>query len=71
MLGESLVPCAQMVAKQVSTQWVMEARRSSVAKGVRQEDVIQPVEGVETRLEASTVPSPIEPNVVPSESELP
>ena len=39
-LGESLVPYAQMVAEQVSTQWVMEARRLSVAEGVRQEDVI-------------------------------
>jgi len=29
-----------MVAEQVSTQWVMEAHRLSVAKGVRQEDVI-------------------------------
>ena len=47
-LGESLVPYAQMVAEQVSVQWVMEAHRSSVAKGVRQEDVIQPVDGVET-----------------------
>ena len=34
-LGESLVPYTQMVAEQVSEQWVMEARRLSVAKGVR------------------------------------
>ena len=39
-LGESLVPYAQMVAEQVSAQWVMEARRASMAEGVRQEDVI-------------------------------
>ena len=34
VLRESMVKFAQMVDKQVSTQWVMEARRSSVAKGV-------------------------------------
>ena len=39
-LGESLVPYAQTVAEQVSAQWVMEACRSSMAKGVCQEDVI-------------------------------
>ena len=39
-LGESLVPYTQMVAEQVSTQWVMEAHRLSMAEGVRQEDVI-------------------------------
>ena len=38
-LGESLPPHAQLVAKQVSTQWVMEARRASVAEGVCQEDI--------------------------------
>ena len=65
------MPYAQMVAEQVSAQWVMEARRSSVAEGVHQEDVIQPADGVETGLEASVVPPPTEPNVVPSESEQP
>jgi len=68
-LGESLVPYAQMVAEQVTAQWMMEARRSSVAKNVHREDVIQPVEGVETGLEASVVLPPIEPNVVPTGSE--
>ena len=33
-LGESLVPYAQMVAEQVSMQWVMEARHLSMAKGM-------------------------------------
>ena len=33
-LGESLVPYAQMVAEQVFVQWVMEARRSSMAEGM-------------------------------------
>ena len=33
-LGESLVPYAQMVVEQVSTQWVMEARCSSMDEGV-------------------------------------
>ena len=40
-LGESLLSQAQLVAKQVSTQWVMEAHCVSVAEGVRQEDVTQ------------------------------
>ena len=71
VLGESLMPCAQMVAEQVSMQWVMEARRSSMAEDMRWEDVVQPMEGVETRLEASIVPPPTEPNVAPSESEQP
>ena len=70
-LGESLVPYAKMVAEQVFAQWVMEARRSSVAEGVRQEDVIQPADGVETGSEMSVVPPPTEPNVIPSESEQP
>ena len=58
-----------MVAEQVTTQWVMEAHRSSMAEGVRQEDVVQPTDGVETKSEVSVVPPPFEPNVVPSESE--
>ena len=65
------MPYAQMVAEQVSTQWVMEAHRSSVAEGMRQEGVIQPTDGVETGLKASVVPPPTEPNVIPSESEQP
>ena len=32
-LGESLLPHAQLVAEQVSTQWVMEARRASTVEG--------------------------------------
>ena len=70
-LGESLVPFPQKVAEQVSMQWVMEARCASMAKGMHQEDVIQPTEGVETGLEASVVPPLIEPNIIPSESKLP
>ena len=33
-LGESLVPHAQVVAEQVIAQWVMEARRSTMATNV-------------------------------------
>ena len=33
-LRESLLPHAKLVAKQVSTQWVMEVRRASVAECV-------------------------------------
>jgi len=60
-----------MVAEQVFAQWVMEAHRSSMAEGVRQEDIIQPTGGVETRSETNIVMHPIEPNVVPSASEQP
>ena len=63
-LGESLLPHAQLVAEQVSTQWVMEARRANVAEGVGQEDVAQPVDGVEPRLEVNVAPPPTEPNVI-------
>ena len=54
---ESWLPHAQLVAKQVSVQWVMEARRVSVAEGVRQEDVTQPTDGVEVGSEAPSEPS--------------
>ena len=47
----------------------MEARRSSVAEGVLQEDVIQLAEGVEAGSEASVVPPLTEPNIVLLESE--
>ena len=71
MLGESLVPYTQMVTEKVSSQWVMEAHRSSVAEGLHQEDVIQPTNEVETRSEASVAPAPTKPNVVLTGSELP
>ena len=44
----------------------MEARRASVAEGVCQEDITQPVDGVEVRLEA-----PFELSVALSEGEQP
>ena len=34
-LEESLVPYTQMVVEQVSTEWLMAAHHSSMAKGVR------------------------------------
>ena len=39
-LGGNLVPHAQVVAEQVTAQWVIEARRSTVAVDVRQEDIV-------------------------------
>ena len=60
-----------MVAKQVTMQWVMEARHSSMAEDVHREDVIRPMEGVEIGSEASVVLPPTEPSVVPTGSELP
>ena len=38
-LGESLLPHAKLVAEQVSTQWVMDARRADMAEGACREDV--------------------------------
>ena len=70
-LGESLLPHPQLVAEQVSVQWVMEARCTGVIEGTRQEDVVQPADGVEPRLEANVVPPPTEPNVILPESEQP
>ena len=52
------------MAEQVSAQWVMEARRVSVAEGARQEDVAQPADGVELGLEANVAPPSTEPNVI-------
>ena len=60
-----------MVAEQVTARWVLEARRSTMDEDVRREDVVQPMEGVETRSEASVVLPPTEPNVVPTGSEPP
>ena len=71
VLGESLVPYAQMVAEPVTVQWVMEAHHSTMVEDVRREDVVQPVEGVEARSEVSVIPPPTEPNVVSTGSELP
>ena len=33
-LGERLLPHAQLVAEQIFAQWVMEARRASIAEGM-------------------------------------
>ena len=65
------MPHAQLVAEQVSVQWVMEARCASTAEGVHQEDVTQPADGVEAGSEASVVLPPTKLNVAPSESEQP
>ena len=70
-LGESLVSYAQMVTEQVTAQWVMGAHRLSVSKDVHREDVIQPMEGVETGSEASIVLPSIELNIVLTESVMP
>ena len=49
----------------------MDVRRADLADGVHHEDVAQPVDGVEPGLEMNVAPLPIEPNVVPLESEQP
>ena len=71
MLGESLLPHARLVAEQVSAQWVVEARHSSMAKGVGQEDVMQPADRVGAGLKVSVIPPSTVPNVVPLGGEQP
>ena len=63
-LGEGLLPHAQLVAEQVSVQWVMEAHRASVAEGARQEDATQPADGVDFGSEVNVIPPSTKPNVV-------
>ena len=70
-LGESLLPHAKLVAEQVSAQWVMDARHVSIAEGTCPEDVIQPVDGTEPRLEVDIALPSTEPNVIPPGSEQP
>ena len=48
---------------------MMEARCSTMVVGVRQEDIVQPMEVVETRSEVSIDMPPTEPNIVPTVAE--
>ena len=70
-LGESLLPHAKLVAEQVSAQWVMDARRADMAVGARQEDVTQPMDGVEPGSKADVAPPLTELNIAQSEDEQP
>ena len=63
-LGESLLPHAKLVAEQVSTQWVMDARHADMATSMRREDVAQPMDGVDLGSEMNIALPPTEPNVV-------
>ena len=45
----------------------MDARRADMAKGTCQEDVAQPMDGVEPRSEADVTPPLTEPNIAQSE----
>ena len=71
LLGESLLPHAKLVAEQVSAQWVMDARRADMARSMRQEDIAQPLDGVEPMLELDIASPPTEPNVAQLEDEQP
>ena len=62
-LGESLLPHAKLLAEQVSALWVMDARRADMARSMRQEDIAQPLDGVEPMLELDIASPPTEPNV--------
>jgi len=57
------------VAEQVFAQWVMEAHCANAAEGAGQEDIIQPVDGMEPWLETNIAPALTEPNIVLSETE--
>ena len=59
------------MAEQVSAQWVMDARRADMAEGARQEDVAQPMDGMEPGSEADVAPPQTKPNVAQSEDEQP
>ena len=59
------------MAEQVSAQWVMDVRREDMARSVHREDVAQPTDGTEPRLEVDIAPASTEPNVVPPGSEQP
>ena len=63
-LRESLLPHAQLVAEQVSAQWVMDVRHANAAEGTHQEDVAQTTDGVEPRSEANVAPPPSVPSVI-------
>ena len=47
----------------------MDACRSTLATGVHQEDIVEPVEAAKAGLEASVVPPITESNVVPTTAE--
>ena len=55
---------AQVVAEQVIAQWVMEARRSTMATNVHWEDVVQPTEATEAGLEVSVISPLTKLNIV-------
>ena len=59
------------MVEQVSTQWVMDVRRANAAEGAHQEDVAQPVDGMEPGLEAYVALPLTEPSVIQPESEQP
>ena len=60
-----------MMAEQVSTQWVMDARHEDMVGSVHQGDVAQPTDGTEPGLEVDVVLPSTESNVVPPGSEQP
>ena len=49
----------------------MDARCANMAEGACQEDVAQPMDGVEPGSEADVAPPPTEPNIAQSEDEQP
>ena len=71
VVRESLLPHTQLVAEQVSAQWVMDVHREDMAGSVRWEDVAQPADGREPRSEVVVIPPSAEPNVDPPGSEQP
>ena len=70
-LGESLLPHAKLLAEQVSMQWVMDARREDMDGSMHQEDITQPMDGMEPRSEVDVAPPSTKPNVVQPVDEQP
>ena len=49
----------------------MDARHADMAENMRQEDIAEPMDGVEPGSEANITPPPTEPNIAQSEDEQP
>ena len=70
-IGESLLSHARSVSEQVSAEWVMDVRHEDMAQSMHGEDASWPAVSTELGSGGNVASAPIEPNVVPPESEQP
>ena len=70
-IGESLLPHAQSVSEQVSTEWVMDVRREDMARSMHGEDASEPADSTEPGSGGNVASALIEPNIVLPGSEQP